>query len=636
MSKLGQISLYAAFVVSVMQGFILLYGAFRRDYSCMRLAKPVTLIHWLFVVASFVCLAYAFLVNDFSIRYVADTSSSSLPMLYRIPAIWAGHEGSLLLMSLVLATMSLVVALLNRGISAYILARVLGSLGLIAAAFLFLVFISNPFESVSPQADGRGMRPILQEATMIFHPLFIIIGLFGFGIVFAFAVVAVFGNKQDIAWSRWVKPWIIVSWVFLTVGIALGSWWSYHEIGWGGLWYWDPVQNISLVIWLVATALMFSVVATEKKGMFRNWTVSLGMVTFCLSVLIIYLVHSEKLLTPHAFTEGYEQNSIMLYFVYMLVGISLIIWVYGFMKHRFSSAVTFFLYSKETVLLVNIVTLVFIACTILLTTMHFFITDFINVQPIKGGVGAPYYNKVITPFGVFWVFTLGLGLVIQYKSESRQKSIAKLFLPLFLAMAIAVLLPLIFAPEFQWLAFIGLFVSSWIVCAVLLWFYKHACASSKVSKTSWGVVLGTIGLAFSLTGITLNSVYGEAKDVKMVSGESKEIFGYLVEFVDVKKVKGSNYLSDFGTIRVMYGSKELAVLNPEKRQYANERLPIAEIDTYSGIFHHIYISLGGRLGDQGAWFRFQSKPFFIWIWLGVALMSVAGLLVAFDPGRYKP
>ena len=630
--ELGQMALIIALAVSVLLGVLPLYGSFHSNSNLMAIAKPAAYAQWLLMSVSFACLVYAFLTDDFSVRYVATTSNSALPDMFKFSAVWGAHEGSLLLWGLILSTWTLAVALFSRSIPIIMLSRVLSVLGLIAVGFLlFLIITSNPFDRIPMQADGRDLNPLLQDVGLIIHPPMLYMGYVGFSVAYAFAVAAMIGGKMDVAWARWARPWVNIAWVFLTLGIALGSWWAYYELGWGGWWFWDPVENASLMPWLVGTALMHSLVVTEKRGMFKAWTVLLAIGAFSLSLLGTFLVRSGVLTSVHSFASDPERGLFILIFLLIVVGGSL--FLFSVRAPKFASNAKFELVSRESGLLANNIILVVMACAVLLGTLFPLITDALAIGKVS--VGPPYFNAIMVPLGAVLAVVMGFGLFLRWKKDSFVRLKMILALPLVFALVAAIILPLIFAPDFSGLTLMGLLMASWIALTALMWVIKQKRSPFKISGTSWGAMIGHIGLAVTFTGVTLVSVYNVEKDVRLAPGESHEIGGYEFKFLGVKNVQGPNYTAHQGTIQITRGGKDVAVLNPEKRIYIVQTMPMTEAGIDAGIFRDLFVALGEPLGAKGAWsLRVQFKPFVRWIWLGAIFMGLGGLVASLDK-RYR-
>ncbi len=630
--EIGHFSLILALVMACILGILPLYGSFRSNANFIAITKPATLGMWLFITISFACLVYAFVTDDFSVKYVVLTSNSELPLLYKVSAVWGAHEGSLLLWGLTLATWAMAVALFSRSIPPVMLSRVLSVMGLIAIGFfLFVLLTSNPFERVPMQPDGRDLNPLLQDFGLAIHPPMLYMGYVGMSVAFAFAVAAMIGGKLDAAWARWSRPWTNIAWVFLTLGIALGSWWAYYELGWGGWWFWDPVENASLMPWLVGTALMHSLIVTEKRGMFKAWTVLLAISAFSLSLLGTFLVRSGVLTSVHAFASDPSRGLFILIFLGLVVGSSLAL--FSARATKLSSTVKFDPLSKETGLLANNIILVVMASAVLLGTLFPLITDALAIGKIS--VGPPYFNMIMVPLAVVLVFVMGFGLVIRWKFDRFPRLISVLWLPLVFSLVAAIVLPLVFAPSFDGLVFIGLLMSSWIAFTTLMWLIKQKRSPFKLSGTTWGAVLGHIGLAVTFTGITLVSIYNIEEDIRVEPNDSYTVGEYRFEFKGVKTVKGPNYMARRGIVDIVQNDKFLVTLYPEKREYNVKSMPMTEAGIDAGFFRDLFVALGEPLGKDGAWsLRIQYKPFVRWIWLGAILMALGGLFAAFDK-RYR-
>lgn len=630
--EIGQFALIVALAVSLVLGVLPLWGSINGNSQYIAVAKPAVYTQFILMGVSFACLVYAFVTDDFSVKYVTTTSNSALPMLFKVSAVWGGHEGSLLLWGYILSIWTFCVALFSRSIPPVMLARVLGVLGLVAVGFLlFLIITSNPFDRIPMQMDGRDLNPLLQDVGLAIHPPTLYVGYVGFAVAYAFSVAAMIGGKLDVAWARWARPWTNIAWVFLTIGIALGSWWAYYELGWGGWWFWDPVENASLMPWLVGTALMHSLVVTEKRGLFKAWTVLLAIGAFSLSLLGTFLVRSGVLTSVHSFASDPERGIFILGFLFVVIGGSLTLFVLR--SHKFESTAKFEPFSKETGLLANNVILVVMAAAVLLGTLFPLITDALAIGKIS--VGPPYFNAVMVPLGVVLTIVMGLGLLLRWKKDTLGRLSSVVWTALVMALVIAVVMPLIFAPSFSALTLMGLLISSWVAFTALFWVIKQKRSPFKLSGTSWGALLGHIGLAVSFTGITLVSVYTIEDDVRMTVGGTQTIQGYEFKFLGVKDSKGPNYTAHRGTIVISENGTQIAELHPEKRTYLVQTMPMTEAGIDVGIFRDLFVALGEPLGSDGAWsLRLQYKPFIRWIWLGAILMGLGGLFAAFDR-RYR-
>ncbi len=630
--EIGHFSLILAFVMALILGVLPMYGAARNNANYMALAKPAVIAQWIFVAISFACLVYAFVTNDFSVKYVVLTSNSALPLIYKVSAVWGAHEGSLLLWVLILSTWALAIAMFSRSIPAVMLSRILSVMGLIAVGFLLFVLItSNPFDRIPMQVDGRDLNPLLQDFGLAIHPPMLYMGYVGFSVAFAFAVAAMISGKLDAAWARWSRPWTNIAWVFLTIGIALGSWWAYYELGWGGWWFWDPVENASLLPWLVGTALMHSLIVTEKRGMFKAWTILLAISAFSLSLLGTFLVRSGVLTSVHAFASDPERGLFILIFLILVVGSSLTL--FSMRASKLSSTAKFETLSKETALLSNNIILVVMTAAVLLGTLFPLISDALAIGKIS--VGPPYFNMIMVPLAVVLVIVMGFGFVLRWKSDRWSRLQGKLWLPLIFALVAATILPLIYAPSFDGLSFMGLLMAGWVAFTALMWVLRLKRSPFKMSGTTWGAMLAHIGLAITFIGITLVSIYNVEEDIRVEKGTSYKVNEYLFTFEGVTEIEGPNYTAYQGKVKITENGKLVTVLQPEKRIYRVQTMPMTEAGIDAGIFRDLFVALGEPLGDKGAWsLRIQYKPFIRWIWLGAIFMGIGGLFAAFDR-RYR-
>lgn len=630
--EIGQIALVIALAISVVLAIVPMAGSFSGNARWINLARPAAQAQFLFMAVSFACLVYSFVVSDFSVLYVASNSNTHLPTFYKVSAVWGAHEGSLLLWGLILSVWTVLVALLSGQVPKVMMARVLSVMGMVAVGFLlFTILTSNPFERLPfPPAEGRDLNPLLQDFGLIIHPPMLYMGYVGFSVAFAFAIAALIGGKLDAAWARWSRPWTNVAWVFLTFGIALGSWWAYYELGWGGWWFWDPVENASLMPWFVGTALIHSLAVTEKRGSFKSWTVLLAICAFSLSLLGTFLVRSGVLTSVHSFASDPERGLFILMFLLVVVGGSLLL--YSFRAPKLTPASKFELLSRETGLLMNNVVLVVMAGTVLLGTLYPLIVDALGLGKIS--VGPPYFNKVIVPLAVPLSIVMGLGLFLRWKHDSASRLAKLLWLPLVLTLITGVVVPLMIIPEFNGLTVLGLLMASWVAFTSLVWMFRQKRSPFQLPGGSWGMVLAHLGMAITITGVTLTSVYNVEKDVRMVPGETFEIGQYSFLFNGVDESRGPNYTAYRGNITATLDGEFVATMKPEKRTYMVQTMPMTEAAIDAGLFRDLFVALGEPLG-QDAWaLRIQYKPFVRWIWLGAIFMGIGGVVAAFDR-RYR-
>ena len=637
--ELGHVALILALSLALIQATLPVIGAHRRIAGWVALAKPAALGQLLFMLISYGCLTYAFLVHDFSVTYVASNSNTHLPTLYLISGVWGAHEGSLLLWAVILSVWTGAVVLFSRSMPEIMLARVVGVMGMISVGFLlFMLFTSNPFDRlVNPPLEGRDLNPLLQDPGLAIHPPMLYMGYVGFSVAFAFAIAAMLGGQLDAAWARWSRPWTNVAWMFLTLGIVLGSWWAYYELGWGGWWFWDPVENASFMPWLVGTALIHSLAVTEKRGAFKAWTVLLAIFAFSLSLLGTFLVRSGVLTSVHAFATDPGRGIFILAFLVVVIGGSLLL--YSWRASQIRSSISFKLISKETALLLNNVILVVAACSVLLGTLYPLAIDALGLGKIS--VGPPYFNSVFIPLTAPLAALVGVGALARWRQDSGKRLFAKLRLSLLFSLIAGSGLMLL-APYYSWGANLALVLAVWVVLSTLQWLFDRHTAGRAFTRTlantprsGWGMMLAHSGLAVFVVGITLTSIYSEEKDVRLAPGETYSLGGYDFQFQGVKKIQGPNYLAFRGEVDIYLDGNKITHLSPEKRNYKSG-MPMTEAGIDAGLFRDLFVALGEPLGNEGAWsVRLYHKPFVRWVWLGGLFMGLGGLLAATDRRYYR-
>jgi cytochrome c-type biogenesis protein CcmF len=641
--ELGHFALILALVMAVIQSVFPLVGAHTGNLTWMNLAVPAARAQLLFMAVSFACLTAAFITNDFSVAYVAHNGNTETPLIYKISGVWGAHEGSLLLWALTMSAWTGAVTLYSGRLPRDMSARVLGVLGLIAIGFImFMLFTSNPFDRLVPApAEGRDLNPLLQDPGLAIHPPLLYMGYVGFAVPFAFAIAAMLGGRLDAAWARWSRPWTAVAWLSLTAGITLGSWWAYYELGWGGWWFWDPVENASFMPWLVGTALMHSLAVTEKRGAFKAWTVLLAIFAFSLSLLGTFLVRSGVLTSVHSFAADPERGLFILIFLLAVVGAALAL--YTFRAAEVKSDVRFEILSREFGLLVNNLLLVVIAGMVLLGTLAPLLVDALNflfpsLQIGKLSVGFPWFNFMFVVFAVPLGLAVGFGVTARWKNDSAGRMLQVLRWPAIIALVLAVALPALFAPEYMWKASLGLLVAFWIAGVTVQSVRDRLSNGRKLASVPrgfWGMTLGHIGIAVFAVGVTLTSLYSTEKDIRLAPGESYDLAGYHFYFYGVEGRDGPNYHADRGHVTVTYEGEEIADLWPEKRVYRAQPMPMTEAAIDAGLTRDLFVALGEPLGEDGAWaLRVYHKPFVRWIWLGGLLMTIGGLVSATDR-RYR-
>jgi cytochrome c-type biogenesis protein CcmF len=625
--ELGQLALSLALVVALLQGVLPLAGAARGDAAWMGVARPAAQAQALLIAFAFGCLVYSFAVNDFSVQYVASHSNSALPLHYRVSGAWGGHEGSFLLWCTMLGLWMFAVTLFSAHLPEEMTARVLGVLGLLSAGFLaFLLFTSNPFERLFPAAaDGRDLNPLLQDPGMVIHPPMLYMGYVGFSVAYAFAVAALLSGKLDAAWARWSRPWTTVAWAFLTLGIALGSGWAYYELGWGGWWFWDPVENASFMPWLIGTALIHSLAVTEKRGAFRSWTVLLAIVAFGLSLLGTFLVRSGVLTSVHAFAVDPARGVFILGLFALMIGGALVL--YAWRTARIGLGGEFAPLSRESLLLANNVLLAAAAGAVFLGTMYPLFLDALGGGKIS--VGPPYFEAVFVPIMAPALFLMGVGPLARWKRASLPELAVLLRWALGVSFAVGFLLPLALG---RWSALVGfgLALALWIVATALLTLRKGL----RQTRAHYGMVLAHIGVAMFVVGVTLVKGYDREEDAQMRPGDTLALGGYDFRLDAIRSVNGPNYRAAQAVVTVTREGRPVTVLRPERRVYTVQEQVMTEAAISPGLTRDLYVSLGDPL-EGGAWLvKAQVKPFIDWIWGGCLVMALGGLLAASDR-RYR-
>ncbi|MDC1513928.1 heme lyase CcmF/NrfE family subunit [Porticoccaceae bacterium] len=654
-AEYGHIALIVALCLSVAQAIVPMAGSFAGYRTWMRLGHSLALGQLVFVAISFACLTAAFVQDDFSLQYVANNSNTLLPTQFKVSAVWGAHEGSLLLWALILALWSAAVALFSGHLPLVLSSRVLSILGAISVGFgLFILLTSNPFARILPfsPTEGGDLNPLLQDFGLIVHPPMLYMGYVGFSVAFAFAVAALIGGQFDSAWARWARPWINSAWVFLTIGITLGSWWAYYELGWGGWWFWDPVENASLMPWLVGTALVHSISVTEKRGAFRSWTLLLAILAFSLSLLGTFLVRSGVLTSVHAFANDPERGIFILAFLGLVVGSSLLLFALrGPVVQRQQGDIEVVSYSglsREMMLLLNNVLLVSAMAMILIGTLYPLIADVLDLGKIS--VGPPYFNFFFVPMTLGLMVAMGFAVFSRWKKTDAQMLRQKGMLPFLISLSAALILPLFLAESMSWATYsitavITLGASFWVVTMSLedLW-QKLDRGSSAVSSrlknltklpgSYWGMQVAHIGIAVCALGVGLSSVYDVQKDVRMVPGDRVAVAGYEFTFDSLSFVQGPNFGASRGQISAYKNDRLVAVLYPEKRKYEARNQVMTEAALDAGLTRDLYVSLGEPLKGDAWAIRLHVKPFVRCIWLGGLMIGLGGLLSVMDK-RYR-
>jgi cytochrome c-type biogenesis protein CcmF len=631
--ELGQFSLVLAAVLSVLLGVLPLWGTLRPNPTLQALARPLALLQFVLVALSFACLAYAFLNNDFSVKYVANHSNSLLPKPYQFAAVWGGHEGSLLLWMLMLTGWAAAVALFSQTLPLVMVARVLGVMGLITVGFmLFILFTSNPFDRLFPvPADGRDLNPLLQDPGLVIHPPMLYMGYVGMSVAFAFAIAALLSGRLDAAWARWSRPWTVIAWAFLTLGIGLGSWWAYYELGWGGWWFWDPVENASLMPWLVGTALIHSLMVTEKRGSFKAWTVLLAIAAFSLSLLGTFLVRSGVLTSVHAFATDPTRGVFILIFLAIVVGASLTLFAWRAPQVTLGGSMG--VVSRESFMLLNSVLLVVATGAVLLGTLYPLVIDALNLGKLS--VGPPYFNLVFAPLMVPLLFILVPGTIARWREAHVSEMFQELRWVGAASLLLAIGLPFVWGPWSIGTA-LGVFLGMWVALGSLHNMVNRLRKPGRIGGSFWGQHLAHFGLAVVVLGITGVKSYEVERDVRMGLGQTVTIEPYTFRLVDIVDVNGPNYKATQAHVEVVKNDKVIHVLYPEKRRYFSTAMPMTEAAIRSNFFGDLYVSLGDPIaGDTPSWsMRVYHKPFVPWLWVGVLLMVTGGMVAALDR-RYR-
>ncbi|WP_053979520.1 heme lyase CcmF/NrfE family subunit [Marinagarivorans algicola] len=637
--EFGNFALILALVMAMFLAVVPMAGTFTGRIMWMNAARSLAAGMFVFTAIAFVILAYSFLQDDFSVKYVANHSNTLLPDRYKISAVWGGHEGSLLLWVLTLCTWTLAVSIFSRDLPVDLLARVLSVLGMIAVGFyLFMIMTSNPFDRNLPgiPQEGSDLNPLLQDFGLIIHPPMLYMGYVGFSVAFAFAIAALIGGRLDSAWARWSRPWTNMAWAFLTVGIALGSWWAYYELGWGGWWFWDPVENASFMPWLVGTALIHSLAVTEKRGVFKSWTILLAIFAFSLSLLGTFIVRSGVLTSVHAFATDPTRGLFILIFLGFVVGGSLLL--YALRVPVIRSVPGFTWMSREAFLLFNNVLFVVSTAMVLFGTLYPLLVEFIWDEKLS--VGPPFFDIFFVPLMAFVAALMGVGMLMNWKKTNMSRLVPWLLAPLVGAIILGLITPAL-GDGYRWSAAITVTLGAWIVLMTV----SDVLRKTRNSKNRvaalfgfqlsyYGMLTAHIGFMFCLMGASLNTIYSDQRDLRLEYGKPVSVGGHEFELTEVVGVTGPNYQAKRGEFKVFKDGKLQAVLHPENRNYVSGGNMMTEAAIDAGFMRDLYVALGDEL-DARAWsVRVHYKPFVRWIWLGALLMGFGGALAVFDK-RYR-
>ena len=637
--EIGNVALILSLFLAVSLSLLPMLGSYTGQTRLMLSAKPLSVGLGVMLLITFAMLTVAFAQDDFSVRYVAQNSNTALPMQYKISAVWGGHEGSLLLWVVILGMWTMAVSLLSKTLPLIMQARVLAVMGMIGVGFIsFTLLTSNPFWRLLPEAalQGADLNPLLQDFGLIVHPPMLYMGYVGFSVAFAFAIAALLDGHYDAAWVRWSRPWTSVAWAFLTAGIALGSWWAYYELGWGGWWFWDPVENASFMPWLVGTALLHSLAVSEKRGLFKNWTLLLAILAFSLSLLGTFLVRSGVLTSVHAFASDPDRGYFVLVLLAITVGGSLLL--FALRATTVESQVGYRFWSRETFLLSNNVLLVIAALTILLGTLYPLFLDALGGGKIS--VGPPYFNAAFVPLMVLLVVAMGFGLGSKWKRINPTELLRLLRSPALIAVVLGFAFPFAYAGEFN--------ASTALAAALLVWLLAASWVdlSRRLRHQNWwrglrqlnpgyyGMLMAHLGVGVMALGIAVVSHYSVQKDLRMGVGDQATLGQYEFTFMGVQDVVGPNFTAVEGQVKVVKDSDFVAYLLPQKRTYTSRGQVMTEASIDPALSRDIYVAMGEPLSD-GAWaMRLHIKPLIRWIWLGALMMALGGMLAVWDK-RYR-
>ncbi len=640
-AELGNFALILALCLAITQSVLPWLGAWLGDARLMRSGRFLATGQCVFLALAFAILVWAFAVDDFTVRYVASHSSADQPLIYKLTAAWGGHEGSLLLWVFLLGAWGFAVTLFSRSLPREVVARVLAVLGMVSAGFVaFTVFASNPFERVVPAPmQGRGMNPLLQDPGMILHPPLLYMGYVGTAVIFAFAIAALLGGRLDAAWARWSRPWTTVAWVFLTLGITVGAWWAYYELGWGGWWFWDPVENASFLPWLTATALIHSLAVTEKRGGFKVWTLMLAIATFALTVLGAFIVRSGVITSVHAFATDPERGVFLLGILSLTLLGALTVYAWRAPKVGLGGAFTG--YSRESLLLANNVLLAVACMAVFVGTLYPLALDAFGLGKIS--VGPPYFETVFAPLMLPLLLLVGLGPSVAWKQASPGDTVRQLRWACVASVLAGGLWPLALG-TWQPLTALTLMLAVWVVLTALLDVRRRLGSARqpwptrlrRVLRPSFlGMHLAHMGLALVVVAIAMVNTYEVERDVRLAPGETASAAGFDFTLRRMESVRGANWEGDQAVVEVVREGRPIALLTPQRRYYdAQPRNPMNQASLDRSATRDVYVSLGERLEGDAWSFRLYYKPYMAWMWGGGLLLALGGLLAAADR-RYR-
>ena len=630
--EIGHFALILALSLAICQGIFPLLGAYRKDAAMMAVGRTAANGQFFFVSFAFGCLVWAFLQSDFSVLYVANHSQLSLPTIYKVSAVWGAHEGSLLMWILILAMWTVAVSYFSHNLPQAFSARVIGVLGLLSTGFLlFTLLTSNPFERLVPApADGGDLNPLLQDPGLAIHPPILYAGYVGFSVAFAFAIAAMLSGNLDRTWAKWTRPWTTVAWLFLTIGIALGSWWAYYELGWGGWWFWDPVENASFMPWLVGTALIHSLAVTEKRGLFKSWTLLLAISAFSLSLLGTFLVRSGILVSVHAFATDPARGFFILGFLGIVILSALIL--YAWRAPALDSAAGFKPLSRETFLLLNNVLLVIAALLVFVGTLAPLVVEVFNAGKIS--VGAPWFNVAFAIPMIPLVLLMGLGMHAAWRSQPVQPWLRILRIPAVIALVAGIAIPVLYGNAFGAVAVIGCIAGVWIIVVSLIQPMRVWRSKVRLTPSVLGMSIAHIGVGLFVLGVTMVNTFGIETDRALSPGQSIEIGKYQYEMRELRDVQGPNYTAREAVIEIRRNGEFVSEVRPQKRQYLVQKSPMTEAGIDAGLMRDLFVAMGDPIGPDTWSVRVQYKPMIRFIWLGCLVMALGGLVAASDR-RYR-
>ena len=634
-AEIGHFALILALSLALCQGILPLLGAHRNDQAMLAVAKPAALGQFVFVSIAFACLTWSFIQSDFSVLYVASHSQLALPLPYKISAVWGAHEGSLLLWVLLLSGWTVMVSLYSRELPQAFSARVIGVLGLLSVGFLlFTLLTSNPFERLLPApADGADLNPLLQDPGLAIHPPILYAGYVGFSVAFAFAIAAMISGNLDQKWARWTRPWTTSAWLFLTIGIALGSWWAYYELGWGGWWFWDPVENASFMPWLAGTALIHSLAVTEKRGLFKSWTLLLAITAFSLSLLGTFLVRSGILVSVHAFAVDPARGLFILAFLAVVIGGALIL--YAWRAPGLDSDAGFKACSRETFLLLNNVLLVIATALILGGTLSPLIVEMIDGSKIS--VGPPYFEIAFAIPMVPLVYLIGVGMHTAWRSQEPGPLFHQLKIPAAIAIVAGFLVPYIFYGRVGVLLVTGMIAGFWIMIVSVIQpirSLRRKAGTAAITRSALGMSVAHFGVGMFVIGVTVVSAFSVEADRSLRVGSTESVAGYEFELRGLRNVNGPNFKAREGEVDVYKNGEFIAQLRPQKRTYLVQQSPMTEAGIDAHWNRDLFVALGDSLGSNAWSVRMQYKPMIRFIWLGAFVMALGGFIATRDR-RYR-